>query len=108
MTKKLHVRKGDEVMVISGKDAGKKGKVLEAFPKDGKVTVEGVNIVTKHQKPRGMGQQGGRIQKEAPLYAAKVMLVCPHCGQRSRVGMRFMEDGTKVRYCKKCDETFTK
>ena len=108
MTKKLHVHKGDEVMIISGKDAGKKGKILEAQPQEGKVIVEGANIVVKHVKPKGPRQQGGRIKQESPLFASKVMLICPHCGKPSRTGKEIVEDGTKVRVCKKCGETITK
>ena len=75
--KKIHVKKNDTVVVISGKDAGKKGKVLVAMPSEGKIIVEGVAMATKHKKPRGMGQQGGIIHREAPIFASKVMLVCP-------------------------------
>ncbi len=104
--RKLHVKKGDLVEVISGKDAGKRGKVLTAMPKTGKVIIEGVNMVTKHMKPRGLNQPGGIIKQESPLYACKVMLVCKKCDQRTRVGKKILEDGTKVRVCKKCGETF--
>ena len=78
---KIHVKKDDLVIVISGKDKGKKGKVLSAMPKQGKVIVEGVNIATKHKKPRAMGPPGGIIKQEAAIYASKVMLVCPRCGK---------------------------
>ena len=75
---KVHVRTGDEVIVINGKDRGKKGKVLEVSPSEGKVIVEGVNVVSKHVKPRKMGEQGGIIKAESSLYADKVQLVCPN------------------------------
>lgn len=105
---KLHVKKGDTVEVISGKDKGKKGKVLETSPKEGKVIVEGINIATKHVKPRAMGQQGGIVSAEAPLYACKVMPVCPKCGKKTRVSHKTLKDGTKERVCnhKDCGETF--
>ena len=104
--KKIHVKKNDTVVVISGKDAGKKGKVLVAMPAAGKIIVEGVAMVTKHQKPRGMGMQGGIIHQEAPIYASKVMLVCPHCGKLTRLARRMLKNGDKARLCKKGGETF--
>jgi len=103
---KLHVKKNDTVMVISGKDAGKTGKVLVALPAKGKVVVEGVNMVTKHVRPRNAQEPGGRIEQESPIYASKVMLVCGKCKQRTRVGHKFLENGEKVRVCKKCGEVF--
>ncbi len=111
---KLRVKKGDEVMVISGKDKGKTGRILRAFPKTNKVLVEGVNIITKHQKARQMGrpgmsgaqdiQEGGRIEKPAPMYAPKVMLVCPQCHRPTRVGYDYLEGDTKLsaRKYRKC------
>ncbi|MDR3085336.1 MAG: 50S ribosomal protein L24 [Christensenellaceae bacterium] len=99
---KIHVKKDDLVLVRSGKDKGKKGKVLMAFPKTGKIIVEGVAIATKHQKPRGLGQAGGIIKQEAAIFASKVMLVCPQCGEGTRLAHRFEADGSKVRACKKC------
>ena len=96
----LHVKKGDTVIILSGRDKGKKGKVVEVSPKEKKVIVENLNMVTKHVKPTQMGQQGGIVKAEAPLYACKVMAVCPKCGKRTRVGFKFKEDGTKVRVCK--------
>ncbi len=97
---KVHVKTGDEVIVIQGKDRGKKGKVLQVAPSEGKVIVEGVNIVSKHVKPRKMGEAGGIIKAESALYADKVQLVCPKCGQPTRVG-HIIEDGKKFRVCKK-------
>ncbi len=105
---KIHVKKDDLVIVISGKDKGKKGKVLTALPKQGKIIVEGVGIVSKHTKPRAMGQQGGIVKREAPIYASKVMLVCPRCGKPTRLAHKLLDDGSKVRLCKKCGETFDK
>lgn len=104
---KLHVKTGDTVMIISGKDKGKTGKVLEVSPKEGKVIVEGRNIVTKHLKPRRMGEQGGIVKAESAIYACKVMPVCPKCGKATRVG-HVIKDDKKVRVCKHagCGETF--
>ena len=103
MSNKVHVKSGDEVIVIQGKDRGKKGKVMDVSPKEGKVIVEGVNIVTKHVKPRKMGEPGGLIKAESALYADKVQLVCPKCGRATRVGHAGNSKGKKVRTCKKSD-----
>ena len=97
----MNIRKGDKVVVISGKDKGKEGKILVADPKAGKVIVEGVNVASKHQKPRKQGEEGGIIKMETPIYACKVMVVCPKCGKATRVAHK-IEDGKKVRVCKKC------
>ena len=97
---KVHVKTGDEVIVIQGKDRGKKGKVLQVAPSEGKVIVENVNIISKHVKPRKMGEAGGIIKAESALYADKVQLICPKCGQPTRVG-HVIEDGKKFRVCKK-------
>ena len=97
----MNVKKGDTVVVLSGKDKGKQGKVLVADPKGGKVIVEGVNVATKHQKPQGQNKEGGIIKIETPLYVSKVQLVCPKCGKGTRVGYK-LADGKKVRVCKKC------
>ena len=97
----MNIRKDDKVVVISGKDKGKQGKVLVADPKAGKVIVEGVSVAAKHQKPRKQGEQGGIIKMETPIYACKVMVVCPKCGKATRVAHK-IEDGKKVRVCKKC------
>lgn len=105
---KLHVKTGDTVMIMSGKDRGRKGKVLEVSPKEGKVIVEGLNMITKHVKPRKMGETGGLVKAEAPLYACKVMPICPKCGKPTRRGTKVLKDGTKARLCKNagCGETF--
>ena len=97
----MNIRRDDKVVVLSGKDKGKEGKVLVADPKAMKVTVEGVNVATKHQKPRKQGEEGGIIKLETPIYAAKVQLVCPKCGKATRVGHK-VEGDKKVRVCKKC------
>ena len=101
MSNKVHVKTGDTVMVINGKDRGKTGKVLQVSPSEGKVIVEGINVVKKHVKPRRMGEPGGIIEAESALYADKVQLVCPKCGKAVRVG-HVINDGKKVRVCKKC------
>ena len=97
---KVHVKTGDTVVILSGKDRGSKGKVLAVSPKEGKVIIEGLNMVTKHVKPRRMGEQGGIVKAEGALYACKVQIVCPHCGKPTRVGHKLYEDGTKGRICK--------
>ena len=99
----MHVKKGDEVVVINGKYRGKRGKVMEVSPSEGKVIVEGVNIVTKHVKPRRMGEPGGLIKAESALYADKVQLICPKCGRPTRVGHVINEKGKKMRACKHSD-----
>ena len=101
----MKVKKNDNVVVITGKDVKKTGKVLAVMPKTNKVIVEGVNVVSKHVKPRKMGEQGGIIKAESALYADKVQLVCPKCKAATRVG----HEGTgkeKVRVCKKCGAKF--
>ena len=99
---KVHVKSGDTVAVISGKDRGARGKVMAVSPKEGKVIVEKVNVVKKHVKPRRQGEQGGIIEAEAALYACKVQLVCPKCGRPTRVG-HVIENGKKMRACKHSD-----
>ena len=105
----MNIKKDDKVVVLSGKDKGKQGKVLVADPKAMKVIVEGVNVATKHQKPRKQGEEGGIIKVETPIYAAKVQLVCPKCGKATRVGHKIVkktisgkEKNVAVRVCKKC------
>ena len=102
---KVHVKTGDTVVVLSGKDKGKKGKVLAVSPKEGKVIVEKINIVSKHIKPRRMGEPGGIIKAEGAMYASKVQVICPRCKKPTRVGHKIYEDGTKSRICVKCGET---
>ena len=96
------VKSKDTVVVISGKDKGKQGQVISVRPAEGKVTVEGVAMVTKHQKARAQGQQGGISHKEAYIDASNVMLVCKKCGKATRVSKKVLDDGKKVRVCKKC------
>ena len=106
----MHIRSKDTVVVITGKDKGKEGKVLVASPKTGKVVVEGVAIATKHQKPRQQGVPGGIVKKEAAIDASNVMLICPKCGKPTRVSHKVnvavdangKKNRTMVRVCKKC------
>ena len=97
----MNVKKNDTVVVLSGKDKGKQGKVLSVDPKTRKVVVEKINMASRHQKPRRQGEEGGIIQKEIPLYASKVMTVCPKCSKPTRVSHK-IEGGKKVRVCKHC------
>ncbi len=101
---KVHVKKDDMVYVLSGKDRAKTGKVLEVYPKTNRVLVEGVNMVTRHVKPRRMGEVGGRIEEEAPIHASNVMLVDPKTGVPTKTGVRMNDQGDKVRYSKKSGE----
>ncbi|MFN4189565.1 MAG: 50S ribosomal protein L24 [Pseudothermotoga sp.] len=104
----VKIRKDDLVQVISGKDKGKRGKILKVVPKENKVVIQGINIVKRHQRPIPQLREGGIIEREAPIYASKVMIVCPSCDRPTRVGAKFLEDGTKVRVCKKCGEVIDK
>lgn len=101
MSNNLHVKKDDTVVVISGKDKGKKGKILKSDPTSGRIVVENVNMITRHTKPRRQGEQGGRIKKEGTINASNVMLFCKHCDRPVRTGVRFDGD-KKIRVCKKC------
>ena len=101
MSNKMHVKKDDTVLILSGDDKGKQGKVLAVSPKEGKVIVEGINVVSRHTKPRKQGDEGGILKKEAPMYACKVQKVCPKCGKATRVAHK-IEGGKKSRVCKKC------
>lgn len=100
---KLSVKKNDEVKIISGKDKGKIGKVLKVFPKKQRIIVERVNLIKKHTRANPKKQiQAGIIEKEAPIHVSKVMVICPECKRPTRIGKKFLEDGSKVRICKKC------
>lgn len=107
----MHVKTGDEVLIITGKDRGKRGKIKQALPKDSRVIIEGLNIVKRHMKPRGPTKPGGIIEMEAPLHVSNVMLICPKCGRAARTGHRFLEEtdhkgrAKKVRFCKVCNAT---
>ena len=97
----MDIRRDDTVVVLSGKDKGKKGKVLSADPKAAKVIVEGVNVASRHQKPRKQGEEGGIIKVETPIYVSKVQVVCPKCDKATRVAHKIDGD-KKVRICKHC------
>ena len=104
LSNKLHVKKDDTVLILSGEDRGKTGKVIEVSPKEGKVIVEGRNMVKKHVKPKKMGDPGGIVDAEGAIYACKVQVVCPACKKPTRVGHKLLADGTKQRICKRCGE----
>ena len=99
---KMSIKKDDLVVVLSGKDKGKRGKVLAVSPKEGKVIVEGCNVATKSVKPRRQGEAGGIVKAEAAMYSCKVALVCPKCDKGVRTGVKLDGDGNKVRVCKHC------
>ena len=101
---KLAVRRDDMVVINSGDDKGKKGKVLEVSPKEGKIIVEGVNIVSKHVRPRKQGEEGGIIKVEGAFYACKASLYCAKCDKGVRAAHKTLDDGKKVRVCAKCGE----
>jgi len=105
---KVHVRKGDMVQVITGKDAGKKGKILSVDPGKSRVIVEGVNIVKRHTKPNRNRPQGGIIEKEAPIASSNVMIYCSKCKEPVRINKKILADGKKVRVCNQCGEEFDK
>lgn len=100
----MKVRKNDIVLVIAGKDRGKRGKVLRAYPKDERVMVEGINMVKRHLKARPPAIQGGVVEREASLHVSNLMLLCNKCHRPARVGSRLLEDGKKVRFCRACGE----
>ena len=98
----MNIKKNDKVIVLSGRDKGKTGEVLSADPKAGKVVVQGVSVATKHKKARKQGQESAIIKVEAPIYACKVMVVCPKCNKPTRVAHKVGADGKKARVCKHC------
>jgi len=100
----VKIRKNDTVLVTTGKDRGKKGKVRRALPKDGRVVVEGLNMIKRHSRARRAARQAGIIELEAPIHVSNVMLVCDKCKKPARVGYRTLEDGRKVRICRACNE----
>ena len=105
---KLHVKKGDVVQIITGKDAGKRGKILSVDTAKGRVMVEGANMVSKHMKPTQANPQGGILKKEGTIASSNVLLYCTKCRGPVRHGKQILSDGTKVRVCKKCGEAFDK
>lgn len=102
----MAIKKGDNVLVISGKDKGKSGKVVKVFPNEGKVVVEGINLRKKTRRPRKQGEKGQVIQISAPVRKSNVLLVCPSCGKTTRKAAGFSESGEKMRLCKKCGNKF--
>ena len=100
----MKIRRDDEVLVITGDDQGKKGKVRRYYPREDRLVVEGVNMVKRHMKARANVRQAGIIEREAPVHISDVMLICSKCGKPTRVGFLILEDKTKVRVCKKCHE----
>lgn len=100
----MRIKKNDTVLVISGKDRGKKGKVRRAVPKADRVVVEGLNMIKRHSRARRAARQAGIVELEAPIHVSNVMLVCEKCKKPTRVGVKTLEDGRKVRFCRACDE----
>jgi large subunit ribosomal protein L24 len=100
----MKIRKNDNVLVIAGKDRGKKGKIRFAYPKKERVMVEGVNLIKKHTRALRQIRQAGIIEREAPMHVSNVMLICSKCNKPTRIGFRFLEDGKKVRICRICNE----
>src|SRR3989442_10748238 len=101
----VHVRRGDTVGVIAGKERGKRGKVLRVLPEKGRVLVEHVNMIKKHQRPTQKLRQGGIIEREGPLALSNVLVVCPRCDKPSRLGIKMLADGRKARTCRRCGES---
>jgi len=104
---KTRIRRDDEVVVIAGKDRGARGKVVRVLPREGRLIVAGVNVVKRHTKP-GPNTRGGIVEREAPIAISNVMFYCPHCKRGVRLGAKFLEDGRKVRVCRKCGEVVDK
>jgi large subunit ribosomal protein L24 len=100
----MKIRKNDTVLIIVGKDRGKKGKVRKALPKEKKVIVEGLNMIKRHSRAKGQARQAGIIELEAPMDVSNVMFICGKCNRPTRVGFRFLSDGRKARICRACDE----
>ena len=102
---KNYLKANDQVEVIAGKDKGRVGKIIKVYRSKDKAIVEKINMIKRHTKPSALNQQGGIIEKEAPIHVSNLMLVCPKCSKTVRIKRKNLEDGTKVRICKKCDET---
>lgn len=100
----LGIKKNDSVLVITGEDSGKKGRVLSVLGKKDRVVVEGLNIIKRHMKPSKKYSQGGIIEREAPIERSNVMLVCPKCDKPTKIGNKILENGKKIRACRKCGE----
>lgn len=100
----LRIKKGDTAIILSGKEKGKTGRVLSVMPSKGSLIIEKLNIIKKHMKPTRQYTQGGIIEKEGPIHISKVMLICPKCNKPTRIGNKVLEQGKKVRVCKRCKE----
>ena len=100
----MKIRKNDTVLVIAGKDRGKRGKVRFAYPKDERLLVEGINFIKRHTRASGQVRQAGIIEREAPIHISNVMILCSKCNNPTRIGFRFLKDGKKVRFCHSCGE----
>ncbi len=105
---KVHVKKDDMVKIIAGKERGKTGKVLRVFPAKGRVVVENLNVVKRHTRPNQLNPEGGIVEKEAAISMSNVMLICGSCNEATRTGIKTLEDGSKTRYCKKCNASVDK
>ncbi len=103
-----HIKKDDFVRVTTGKDRGKQGRVLRVFPEEGRLIVERLNMIKRHTRPTQQTQQGGIIEREGKIHISNVMIVCTRCERGVRVGSRYLEDGKKVRICRRCDEVLDK
>ena len=104
----MSIRRNDTVAVIAGRSRGKRGKVHRVMPEENRLIVEGVNLVKRHTKPRGIARQAGIIEKEAPIHVSNVMLVCPACNKPTRIGHNRLADGSRVRICRRCGATLDK
>ena len=102
---RTYLKANDQVEVIAGKDKGRVGKVLKVFPAKNQATVERINMIKRHTKPQEMNQQGQIVEREAPIHVSNLQLICPECTQTGRIGRKLLDDGTKVRFCKKCGES---
>ena len=102
----MKIKKGDNVIILTGKDIGKKAKVIYAYPEQQKVVVEGLNLLVKHVRPKKKGEKGQKVQFSHPVSVSKVALICPKCNRQTRVSYKILEDKKKVRYCKKCKNTY--
>ncbi len=105
---RFHIKKNDLVMVVSGKEKGKSGRILRVLPEKEKVIIEKINFIKRHARPHGKQRQGGILEKEAPLHMSNVMLLCAKCNKPVRVGHQIVEGDKKARYCRKCGEIFDK
>ena len=101
----MYIRKNDEVLVVKGDDQGKRAKIHRSLPRENQVFVEGVNMIKRHTKGTEMNQQGQIVNREAPIHVSNLQLICPECTKTGRIGKKFLEDGTKVRFCKSCGES---